>query len=202
VIDYARAAGRRQVLTYVGSWSSGPGHYAVSPANYPDGEASLKRVAGKLHNAGMELGIHINTPVIAKSDAYVSSVPDPRIVKGEPMALAEDVSADAVELPVMGQPILMRPIYLHDYADLMATWNGIVTQRTLTRPVVAGYAQAGDVSLDVQIDDELDYLFERAHDFDACIGIETHVAQLEANLQTPQILARFRDYERERFGEV
>ncbi len=62
VIDYARAAGRRQILTYVGSWSSGAGHYAISPTNYPEGEASLKRVADKLHNAGMKLGIHINTP--------------------------------------------------------------------------------------------------------------------------------------------
>jgi len=49
---------------------------------------------------------------------------------------------------------------------------------------------------------ELDYLFERAHELDACIGVETYVAQLEANPQTAQILARFRDYEQERFGEV
>ena len=155
VIDYAAAAGRRQVLTYVSTWSSGAGHYPVNPDNYPEGGASLKRVADKLHNAGMKIGIHINTPVVWKTDAYVSPVPDPRLVKNDPLILAEDICAESSDVPVMSQPILMKPIYLYDYTNLMATWNGIASRRPLTRPVVAGYAQKGDVTFDVQIGDEI-----------------------------------------------
>lgn len=98
VIRFAKLGGFSTILIYSGTWATSNGSYPMNTANYPRGEASLKAVADKCHQAGLKVGIHMLTSFVAKSDPLVRPVPDARLLKDGEGALAADVEAKATEL--------------------------------------------------------------------------------------------------------
>ncbi|MCY3024218.1 MAG: hypothetical protein NTW87_35020, partial [Planctomycetota bacterium] len=93
VIECCRQSGFKQVMLNSGSWCSVPGHYVFNTKNYPEGVESLKRTVAKLHAAGIMVGLHCFASKIAKTDAYVTPVPDRRFWVDRQCELADDIGA-------------------------------------------------------------------------------------------------------------
>ncbi len=102
VIAFAKRGGFGYVLTFSGTWSTSLGHYAVNERSFPGGMAGLRQTADKLHAAGLKLGIHLLSACISVNDPYVRPLPDERLAVARSFALAEDLSAEATEIPVEG----------------------------------------------------------------------------------------------------
>ncbi|HOS94691.1 MAG TPA: hypothetical protein PLQ54_15330, partial [Armatimonadota bacterium] len=77
------------------------GDCALDPATYPDGLASMRRVTDRLHAAGLCAGMQPYAFFIDKRSSWVTPKPDPRLAKSETYTLAEDLTADAVTVPVL-----------------------------------------------------------------------------------------------------
>ena len=91
VIDLCRQSGLRQVLLTSSAWCTKPGHYVFNTNNYPDGLASLQSTVAKLHAAGISVNLHCFASKVAKTDAYVTPVPDRRFWADRACALAAAV---------------------------------------------------------------------------------------------------------------
>lgn len=76
------------------------GHYELSPNYFPNGKEGVKRAAAKAHAAGIHFGVHTLTNFTSTSDAYVSPIPDERLVKRGSSTLTEAISATATEIAV------------------------------------------------------------------------------------------------------
>ncbi len=107
VIAFAGRGGFGYVLTFSGTWSTSLGHDPITERNVPGGMERLKQVADQLHAAGLKLGIHLLSACISVNDPYVRPVPDARLAVSREFELAEDISADATEIPVIGSPAAM-----------------------------------------------------------------------------------------------
>jgi len=99
VFDTARRLGVEYVVISLGWWNNGFGHYPVQKVCFPEGLASLKRVADRAHALGLKLGIHVMSASIGKEDAYVTPTPDRRLQKEGETTLAADVGAAAATIP-------------------------------------------------------------------------------------------------------
>ena len=77
MIDYCQLTGFQQVMMSSGSWCRSVGHYTFAESRFPD-EQALKAFVGKLHAAGILVGMHCFASKISKTDAYVTPVPDRR----------------------------------------------------------------------------------------------------------------------------
>ena len=99
VFDTARRLGVEYVVISLGWWNNGFGHYPVQKVCFPEGLASLKRVADRAHALGLKLGIHVMSALIGKEDAYVTPTPDRRLQKEGETTLAADVGAAAATIP-------------------------------------------------------------------------------------------------------
>jgi len=124
VIDCCRRSGFTQVMMGSGSWCRTVGHYTFHKSRYPDGIASLKQTVARLHEAGIQVGMHCYASKISKTDAYVTPVPDRRFWADRTAELAADVGAadttvrtrtDLREWP--GSPVAKQK-----------TWEGGVTK--------------------------------------------------------------------------
>jgi hypothetical protein len=91
LIDYCRRTGFRQVMLNSWSWCASPGHYTLNTSLYPDGLDSLRRTVARLHQEGILVGMHCYASKIAKTDAYVTPVPDRRFWVDLTSVLAADV---------------------------------------------------------------------------------------------------------------
>ena len=76
------------------------GHYEPSPKFFPNGVAGVKACADKARALGIRLGAHTLSDFIQPNDAYVSPVPDPRLVRTGSSPLTADIDAAATEIPV------------------------------------------------------------------------------------------------------
>lgn len=77
-IYFARAAGFRSMEIYYRVFAKTSGHFPFR-AEYPNGMEDVKKLTGKITQAGMVPGIHIHYNKADKEDAYVSPRPDPRL---------------------------------------------------------------------------------------------------------------------------
>ncbi|MBN1442068.1 MAG: carbon-nitrogen hydrolase family protein [Planctomycetes bacterium] len=102
MIEYCERSGIRQVMLNFHSWSTGPGHYPINTRNYPGGLESLKAVIGRLHDAGILIGMHTYASKVKKTDPYVTPVPDKRFWKELEVPLAEGVSPEQTEIRAGG----------------------------------------------------------------------------------------------------
>jgi len=91
VIDLCRRTNIRQVMMISHSWCRTVGHYTFRTDPYPDGVASLRRAVGKLHEAGILVGMHCFASKVSKTDAYVTPVPDRRFWTDRTAELAGDI---------------------------------------------------------------------------------------------------------------
>jgi hypothetical protein len=98
-IRYAKLGGFRYILVYSGTWSISNGSYPLNTRNFPRGEESLKAVIDKCHAAGLKVGMHMVTSVVAKNDPLVRPKPSPWLLKDAEATLAADVNWAATELP-------------------------------------------------------------------------------------------------------
>ena len=98
VIDLCRRTGFRQVMMLSHSWCRAVGHYTFNTTAYPDGIESLKRTVGRLHEAGIRVGMHCFASKISKTDSYVTPVPDRRFWVDRTATLAEAVDAKATTI--------------------------------------------------------------------------------------------------------
>lgn len=83
-------------------WRSTPS-YEPSPQQFPDGLAGLKRVADKIHAAGLQLGLHVMQGMVGwgpKDDPYIAPKADPRLLQDRHATLASPLEAKASEIAV------------------------------------------------------------------------------------------------------
>ncbi len=76
------------------------GDLAPNPKNYPNGLDGVKAVVGKLHAAGIAVGLHTYAFYVAKDSEWVSPVPDKRLAVARGFTLAGGVGAEDSLLPV------------------------------------------------------------------------------------------------------
>ncbi len=106
VIEFARG-GFGCIEISDGWWESTP-TYAPNRGLYPDGMESLKRVCKKIHDAGLQVGLHAMQGMVGwggrlgKRDPYVSPKADSRLLQSHRSVLEQDMASDAKELVVAG----------------------------------------------------------------------------------------------------
>ena len=106
VIEFARG-GFGCIEISDGWWESTP-TYEPNRKLYPDGIESLKRVCKKIHDAGLQVGLHAMQGMVGwggrlgMRDPYVSPKADSRLLQSHKSVLEQDMAADAVELVVAG----------------------------------------------------------------------------------------------------
>lgn len=128
-IRLAKLGGFGAIMIYAGTWSASTGSYPINLKSFPGGEASLKAVIDKCHAAGLTVGMHVLTGLIAKSDPLVTPRPDPRLLKDNEATLAADIDSRAAVIAAR---------------EALSTFPG----------QASFYGVTGG-GLDIQIDDEL-----------------------------------------------
>lgn len=104
VIRWARLGGLDTVLVYVRTWAASAGTYAVNRTSFPGGEASLAATVRRLHDAGLRVGMHMLTSLVARNDPLAVPRPDARLLR--------DAS---------GQLVVRHGAYLADLRTTLAT---------------------------------------------------------------------------------
>lgn len=113
VIKYCKLAGINQVMIQQGSWVATVGHYTFNTNRYPNGREGLKNVVDRFHEEGILVGMHTFGSKVAKRDAFVTPVPDRRLLRGVSASwrptdglllanLAEDITAEQTEIRMDG----------------------------------------------------------------------------------------------------
>jgi hypothetical protein len=102
LLAYCRQAGFRQVMLPSGAWCSSVGHYSINEQQFPGGVETLRRSLERLHREGILVGMHCFASKIAKRDAYVTPVPDPRFWQRFADIVAEDVTLEQTAIRVRG----------------------------------------------------------------------------------------------------
>lgn len=101
-IEMVRSVGFTQIDNHGGSENFFTfGEFALNRNKWPDGWDSFKRIVSRLHEAGIGSIFHTYAFFIDKQSKYVQPVPDPRLDAFRSFTLAEDLSADAKEVPVV-----------------------------------------------------------------------------------------------------
>lgn len=108
-IRYAKLGGFGYILIYSSTWSRSKGSYPIHPKYYPSGEAGLKAVVDRCHDAGLKVGIHMLTSFVDKSDPLATPVPDRRLLKNGAAILATDIDETTTDLRATA-PIRTFPV--------------------------------------------------------------------------------------------
>jgi hypothetical protein len=98
VLDLARQAGFRYV------YHPGPfrtwGHFQLNPAEFPEGDESMRRCVERAAPLGIRLGVHTLSGFITTNDPYVTPVPDPRLARWGSSTLTGAIDAAATEIGI------------------------------------------------------------------------------------------------------
>ena len=108
-IEYAKLANVGMIVLLESCWATSAGHFPINEKNYPDGMESLKRTVDKIHAAGLRSGLHFLACGITQNDAYVTPVPDPRLLRDAEVTLAGDVDEKVTSLPATEAPGALFP---------------------------------------------------------------------------------------------
>lgn len=92
-IEAARVTGATQIDLHGGE-SFRFGDFEVNRAVYPRGQAGLKTVVDRIHEAGLAAGLHTFAFFIAKDTPWVTPIPDVRLASDAVLTLAEDLAED------------------------------------------------------------------------------------------------------------
>ncbi len=107
-ISFARAGGFRTMVVYYTDFASSCGHYLWKDS-FPCGIEDLKKITGKIEDAGMIPGLHIHYSKVSVTDPYMcGGRPDPRIGHVNPMMLARPLAADDTVIHVESVPSGLR----------------------------------------------------------------------------------------------
>ena len=101
LLAWAARAGFGSVILHVSSWARTAGHYHLDERRWP-GEA-LHAFGKAAREHGLALGLHALTACIAPDDAYISPLPDSRLLTTWATCLVRDIDAEAdtIALAVM-----------------------------------------------------------------------------------------------------
>ena len=76
------------------------GHYRLDPAQFPGGNAGMKKAVEKAARLGIRIGVHTLTNFINTNDPYVSPVPDPRLALAGGSTLTAAIDEAVTEIAV------------------------------------------------------------------------------------------------------
>lgn len=99
-ISLAKNLGFKQI-DFHGGTSFRFGDCRPNPKMYPDGFKSLKAVIDKLHEAGLQAGLHTYAFFMTKNCPWVTPVPDPRLGKDATFTSAESLGPNDTNVPVI-----------------------------------------------------------------------------------------------------
>ena len=108
-IRLAQSMGVNQI-DFHGGRSFRFGDCRPNPETYPRGLASMRAVTDKLHEAGILAGFHTYAFFIDKSCPWVTPAPDARLAKDATFTLAEPLTAEASNVPVVESTQAMSAI--------------------------------------------------------------------------------------------
>ncbi|MBM3476398.1 MAG: hypothetical protein FJX75_24255 [Armatimonadetes bacterium] len=108
-IEYAKLANAGMIVLLESCWATSTGHFPINERNYSDGIASLKRTVQKINAAGLRAGLHFLACGITQNDAYITPVPDPRLLKDAAVTLAADIDEKATTVPCAEAPNALFP---------------------------------------------------------------------------------------------
>jgi hypothetical protein len=100
----ARRGGFHMILLGQESWCKTTGHYEVNRDRFPDGVEGLRRTMDRFRAAGFKVGLHLLAASIYPPDAYLTPVPDKRLVRNAFATLAADIDEKADAVPVVAAP--------------------------------------------------------------------------------------------------
>lgn len=98
-VALARQGGFKMILLGQESWARTTGHYEINRTNFPEGLEGLRETIARFHEAGFGVGLHFLGPSIYAPDAYLTPVPDPRLVKDANTTLAAAIDEKATFIP-------------------------------------------------------------------------------------------------------
>jgi hypothetical protein len=81
LIEYAKVGNFGAILLAKESVFANHGHFDISRKNFPGGIGSLKKAVAKIHQAGLDAGIHVFGPSISPNDSFITPKPDSRLAK-------------------------------------------------------------------------------------------------------------------------
>jgi len=100
-IAMAKSLGVTQIDNHGGSGFFRFGDLVLNEKKWPQGWDTYRRIVQRLHDAGIGSIFHTYAFFIDKQSKYVRPVPDKRLDAFRAFTLAEDVPADAAEIPVV-----------------------------------------------------------------------------------------------------
>ena len=109
LIRYAKVGHFGLIMFRRPYWRKSTGHYGVNERYFPGGLDALKQACDKIHTAGFGVGLHLFGPSITKNDAYVTPVPDERLMYVTCPPLAHAVDAKTTTLTLTGPADLPAP---------------------------------------------------------------------------------------------
>jgi len=102
-VDYwillAHKFGAKQI-DFHGGYTFRFGDLRPNPALFPNGKEDFAKVIDRLHQAGLQAGLHTYAQFIQKDSSYVTPIPHPDL-GGNPFTLSQSVDADATSIPVL-----------------------------------------------------------------------------------------------------
>lgn len=104
VLALARRGGFDMILMGQESWTKSTGHYEVNTEHFPDGLEGLQRTFQRFRQEGFHAGLHFLGASIYPPDAYLTPVPDPRLVHGPSVPLAADIDQNTTTLLTESAP--------------------------------------------------------------------------------------------------
>ena len=104
VVAMARRAGFDTILILQSSWTRATGHYEINTDNFPGGLDALTDTVQRFKDAGFHVGLHLLSASIDPPDAYLTPVPDPRLVKDASIELASDIDETTDFIPTATAP--------------------------------------------------------------------------------------------------
>jgi hypothetical protein len=130
-IQFARLAGLRSMDVYYRAFSKTSGHFPWR-AEYPNGIEDVKRLVGRISQAGITPGIHIHYNKTDKEDAYVTPRPDPRLNLAANFTLREPLDGSSATIDVEENP---RQCTLDDARRILKIQNELISyERYTTSP--------------------------------------------------------------------
>ncbi len=121
VIEFAKKGHFSLILIGQGCWCTSLGHFPINTRYYPNGIDDLTAVVQRIQGAGFKVGLHFLAAAISSNDAYVTPVPDDRLVMDVFADLAGDVDEKADFIPTVTAPQAFPPTeegYMGDSAVL------------------------------------------------------------------------------------
>jgi hypothetical protein len=99
-INMTKTVGFTQIDSHGGGAFFKFGDMELNRQKWPDGWDSWKRIASRLHGAGIGAIFHTYAFFIDKGAKYVTPVPDPRLDAFRSFTLTQPIDAESTELPV------------------------------------------------------------------------------------------------------